>query len=170
MVGIILSAFCPYLVHVDDCVCERERGGNAPQYTATHTTTHCNTEVCVGCVMVEIIWSAFYLIHVDICVCVWEREVAIHRNTLQHTLQRIATHCNTLEHTATHCDTLQQGERVQRLVRHSICVQVRYNTLQHTATHCNTLQHTATHCNTLQHRERLVRRSIFASSSLRTNH
>ena len=55
MVGIILSAFCPYLVHVDDCVCERERGGNAPQYTATHTTTHCNTEVCVCRVMVEII-------------------------------------------------------------------------------------------------------------------
>jgi len=43
-------------------------------------------------------------------------------NTLQHTLQLTATHCNT------HC-----------------------NSLQHTATHCNSRQHTATHCNSLRH-------------------
>jgi len=29
------------------------------------------------------------------------------RETLQHTLQHTATHCNTLLHTATHCNTLQ---------------------------------------------------------------
>ena len=74
-----------------------------------------------------------------------------HCNTLQHTLQNTATHCNTLQHTATHCNTLQHTA-------------THYNTLQHTATHClsvdgrrvlcshcNTLQHTTTHCNTLQH-------------------
>jgi len=58
-----------------------------------------------------------------------------HCNTLQHTLQHTATHCNTLQHNATHCNTLQQTA-------------THYGTL---APHCTTLQHTATHCNTLQH-------------------
>jgi len=53
--------------------------------------------------------------------CSEETNLVEYTYSLQHALQRTATHCNTLQHTATHC-----------------------NTLQHTATHCNTLQHTAT--------------------------
>jgi len=84
------------------------------------------------------------------------------QQTLQHTLQYTATHCNTLHDTATH-----DRERLVGLSwrwkwllmpyawsraaspRHGDC-----NALQHTAAHCNTLQHAlqhaAIHCNTRQ--------------------
>ena len=64
----------------------------------------------------------------------WDPHLAIFQfnmiqcNTLQHTLQHTAAHCNALQHTATHC-----------------------NTLQHTAANRITLQHIVTHCSTLQH-------------------
>ena len=75
-----------------------------------------------------------------------------HSDTLQHTLQHIATHCNTWQRTAR-----QSGlNRVELLLhnRYATTLQLTAShciTLQHSAPHCNTLHHTATNCNTPQH-------------------
>jgi len=93
------------------------RESETPQYTATHTATHCNT-----------------LQH----AATKQQHTATHGNPLQH----LATLCNTRQHTTTNCKTLQHAARAPLLcsrlhtyTRVHIC-----NTLQHTATHCNTLQ------------------------------
>ena len=120
------------------------------QYTATHCTTRCHSNVMFTNLRdahLRPTWTspsnAYNLLQYTATHC----NTHCHPNVMftkvrdarlrptntspantYNTLQYTATHRNTLQHTATHC-----------------------NTLQHTAIHCNTLQHAATHCNTLQH-------------------
>ena len=85
----------------------------------------------------------------------------MHYNTLKHTLQHTATHCNTLQHTATHCNTQERWEMEDVLAKLSRVTHCnipqrsasKCNTLQHIAKRCNIMQHIATPCNTQERRE-----------------
>jgi len=115
---------------------------HTPQHAATrcntlqYTATRCNMlqhtvpgEACKECLRGDI------MLFIPV----------IPYNTLYHSLQHIATHCNTLQHIATHCTRSSMPGAIDR--RHH--TRVSSHILQHTATHCNTLQHATTHCNTL---------------------
>ena len=57
------------------------------------------------------LWNLAYVIrplcsHLEL-LAGFKVSVSSPRNTLQHTLQHTAAHCNTLQHTATHYNTLQ---------------------------------------------------------------
>ena len=113
------------------------RESETPQYTATHTATHCNT-----------------LQH----AATKQQHTATHGNPLQH----LATLCNTRQHTTTNCKTLQHAARApllcSRLPTYThvhICMHtqkhrehIRTTTYIHTQKHT---QHILAHANVHKH-------------------